>query len=312
MAIYSLGPLIGPVVGPIAGGFIAQTIGVKYVFVVIAGVGVLSACIGIPVLKETYGPVIRLRRALKTGDPEALRRIPNIDAVHGNKLKFLMDNLKRPLIMLTRSFICFILSLYMAFLYGIYYLMFATFAELFSTVYGFKPGVGGLAYIGLGVGFLGSTFVGARLGNAIYAHLAAKEGGKGRPEMRIPALALGSLIVPIGLFWYGWTAQAHTHWILPIIGTGIFGFGLMMTYLPIQLYLVDAFQYAASATAAAAVFRSMFGFAFPLFGNQMFAAMGVGGGNSFLGGLAIVLGIPFPIWIYYRGEKMRLNSKLNL
>lgn len=25
--------------------------------------------------------------------------------------------------------------------------------------------------------------------------------------------------------WYGWSAQAKIHWIMPIIGTGIFGFG---------------------------------------------------------------------------------------
>jgi hypothetical protein len=86
----------------------------------------------------------------------------------------------------------------------------------------------------------------------------------------------------------------------------------MMTFLPISLYLVDAFQYAASATAAASVIRSLLGFAFPLFGQQMFHALGIGGGNSLLGGLAIVLGIPFPIWIYYKGEKIRQRSKLNL
>lgn len=42
MALYALGPLIGPAVGPVAGGFIAQTIGVRYVFVVTAGMFVLA------------------------------------------------------------------------------------------------------------------------------------------------------------------------------------------------------------------------------------------------------------------------------
>lgn len=116
---------------------------------------------------------------------------------------------------------------------------------------------------------------------------------------------------------------------MPIIGTGIFGFGLMTTLcvlhlilhnrpslthnysLPIQLYLVDAFTYAASAVAAASVFRSMLGFVFPLFGAQMYAALGQGGGNSLLAGLAIVIGIPFPIWIWYKGEAIRAASPLS-
>jgi hypothetical protein len=29
--------------------------------------------------------------------------------------------------------------------------------------------------------------------------------------------------------WYGWSAQAKLHWIMPIIGSVIFGFGMMAT-----------------------------------------------------------------------------------
>jgi hypothetical protein len=202
------------------------------------------------------------------------------------------------------------LSLYMALLYGIYYLMFSTFPTLFGETYGFNAGVGGLAYLGLGIGFLIATFTGAKFADQVYKMLAAKNGGKGKPEMRMPALFFGSWFVPIGLFWYGWSAQAKLHWIMPIIGTGIFGFALMTVYLPIQLYLVDAFTYAASATAAAAVFRSLLGFAFPLFGKQMFDALGEGGGNSLLAGISIIVGIPFPVWVYYQGEQMRARNPL--
>lgn len=53
-------------------------------------------------------------------------------------------------------------------MYGIFYLMFATFAQFFATTYGFKAGVGGLAYLGLGVGFLLATGLGAKVGNSIY------------------------------------------------------------------------------------------------------------------------------------------------
>lgn len=29
--------------------------------------------------------------------------------------------------------------------------------------------------------------------------------------------------------WYGWSAQVADHWIVPILGTGVFGFGMMAT-----------------------------------------------------------------------------------
>jgi len=85
----------------------------------------------------------------------------------------------------------------------------------------------------------------------------------------------------------------------------------MIVFIPVQLYLVDSFTYAASALAAAACSRALFGFAFPLFGEQMFARLGEGGGNSLLAGTAIVIGIPFPVWLFYKGEEMRMRNPLN-
>ncbi|KAJ7129185.1 major facilitator superfamily domain-containing protein [Mycena epipterygia] len=313
MAIYSLGPLIGPVIGPIAGGFVTESIGIKYVFIIVAGLGGIASAVGIPLLRETYAPILRLRKAKKSGDPEkAALNHPVLVAQHSSKLHYLWINLSRPATLLFGSLVCFMLSLYMAFIYGIYYLMFTTFSTLFATIYGFDTGIGGLTYIGLGVGFILATVFSARSGNEIYSRLSKKNGGKGEPEMRIPALIFGSLFVPVGLFWYGWSAQARLHWIMPIIGTGEFRFGdsHFPSSLPIQLYLVDAFTYAASALSAASVFRSLLGFAFPLFGQQMFAALGNGGGNSLLGGLGIVLGIPFPIYLYYNGAAMRARGEL--
>ena len=43
----------------------------------------------------------------------------------------------------------------------------------------------------------------------------------------------------------------------------------------------------------------------------MYEALGVGGGNSLLAGLAIVIGIPFPILIWYKGEEIRSRNPLN-
>ncbi|KAG2361223.1 multidrug resistance protein 4 [Suillus spraguei] len=308
MALYFVGILIGPVVAPVMGGFIAESVGIQNVFYVVVGVCGVAAVLGIFFMRESYAPVIRLRREKISADLEKAATIH--PAFTMNKWAYLWINLKRPIMIMTHSFICFILSLYMALIYGIYYLMFTTFPDLFSTVYHFSIGIGGLPYLGIGIGFLSATIFGARICDKTYLYLAAKNGGKGKPEMRVPTLIFGSLVVPVGLLWYGWSAQAKVHFMIPIIGTAIFGFGIATACLAIQLYLVDTFTYAASALAAASMFRSLLGFAFPLFGQQMFAALGYGWGNSLLAGLAIVIGIPFPIWIYYAGERIRARSSL--
>lgn len=115
MAVYSLGPLIGPAVGPIAGGFISETVGFKYVFIVISGLCGIASALGIPFLRETYAPVIRLRLAKHSSDPESAAKLhPHLIQNHAGKWHLIWINLHRPFILLTQSFVCFILSLYMA------------------------------------------------------------------------------------------------------------------------------------------------------------------------------------------------------
>jgi hypothetical protein len=75
-----------------------------------------------------------------------------------------------------------------------------------------------------------------------------------------------------------------------------------------RLYIVDAFAFPASALSAAAVFESLLGFAFPLFGQDTYVKLGYGGGASLLASLAIFIGIPFPIWVWYKGEGIRKRS----
>lgn len=82
---------------------------------VIAGLTGFSSALAIPILRETYAPIIRIRRERASGDPEkAAAAHPHLAAGHKSKLHVLWVNLSRPLVLLTRSFICFVLSLYMA------------------------------------------------------------------------------------------------------------------------------------------------------------------------------------------------------
>jgi len=117
----------------------------------------------------------------------------------------------------------------------------------------------GLNYLGMGVGsFFGFGF--SLAANKVYDRLAEANEGKGLPEYRLPTLFITSWFIPIGLFWYGWSAQAKLHWIMPVIGTVWFGLGVVSIFVAIQNYLVDGFKYAASALAASTVLRSLFGF----------------------------------------------------
>ncbi|KAK2729228.1 major facilitator superfamily protein [Colletotrichum kahawae] len=77
-------------------------------------------------------------------------------------------------------------------------------------------------------------------------------------------------------------------------------------------YLIDAYpQYAASVTAALAILRSLLGALLPLSGLEMYAALGLGWGNSLLGFIALTL-VPILVAFYVFGERIRgrFNPKL--
>ena len=48
-----------------------------------------------------------------------------------------------------------------------------TLADVFSTDYGFNIETGGLAYLGLGVGFMAASLFGAKFGSEIYIKVSA-------------------------------------------------------------------------------------------------------------------------------------------
>ena len=191
------------------------------------------------------------------------------------------------------------------------YLMLSSFPTLWNNpaYYNESTGIGGLNYIALGLGFWLGAQLCAPLNDRIYKDLKHRNGGIGQPEFRVPLLAVGCLLMPSGLFIYGWTAQTHQHWIAPDIGACIFGLGTIACFLCIQTFLIDTYtRFAASALAACSFLRSLAGFGFPLFAPYMFDALEYGWGNSVLAFIGIGIGIPAPLIIWKFGPKLRSMS----
>lgn len=224
--------------------------------------------------------------------------------------KHIRTALVRPFRLLGTQIIIQVLAVYMAFIYGLMYLVLSTFPGLWTGYYGESIGIGGLNYISLGLGFFLGTQICAPLNDKIYRSLKRKNNNVGRSEFRIPLMIPGALLVPIGLFIYGWTAQYKTQWIGPNIGAAIFSAGTIMVFQCCQTYIVDAYtRYAASAVASTTVLRSLCGFGFPLFAPYMYNALGYGWGNSLLGFIAIAIGAPAPFLLWKYGEALRAKSK---
>ncbi|TLD36891.1 mfs multidrug [Venturia nashicola] len=309
ISIYSLMPLLGPALGPIAGGFIAENTTWRWVFWSTTCLDALIQVSGFFFLQETYAPTILAKKSAR------LREETGNQALHTEweDEKRLSSILKtaviRPFKLLGTQLIVQIIAFYQAYLYGLMYLILSTFPGLWTNVYQESIGIGGLNYISLGIGFFLGTQITAPIMDRIYRRLKGKNNGVGKPEFRIPLMFIGSLLVPIGLFWYGWSAQARVHWIMPNIGAAIFAAGCIVLFQCMQTYIVDSYtRYAASGVAAAVVLRSLAGFGFPLFAPYMYQALDYGWGNSLLGFIAIAIGIPAPFLFWRFGETLRARS----
>lgn len=96
---------------------------------------------------------------------------------------------------------------------------------------------------------------------------------------------------------------------MPTLAGTFLAMSMYLIFVAYLTYIVDCYlQYSASAMAANTVARSACGAAAPLFANQMFARMGVGGGGSLIGGVAVLLAI-IPFVFYKYGRQIRLRSK---
>lgn len=175
---------------------------------------------------------------------------------------------------------------------------------MFEETYGFRPGIAGLVYLGLGLGMIVGIVLFGKLSDKLVA--SSRGGTTGRAELRLILMIWATPIIPVGFFWYGWSAYAQTHWIVPILGTFFIGAGAFHLMMPAQIYLVDAFgtSAAASALAANTVLRSLAGTFLPFAGAPLYATLGLGWGNSLLAFLALAF-LPVPVFFYKFGERLR-------
>lgn len=107
------------------------------------------------------------------------------------------------------------------------FLLFTTFPLVFQKQYGFTEGITGLCYLGLGFGLMIALVFFGIMSDKLLKKQA--NGGEMKPEYRLPVMMYCTPILPIGFLWYGWSAQAQTHWIVPILGTVLIGFGMFST-----------------------------------------------------------------------------------
>lgn len=310
MSLFAAAPFLGPAIGPIVGGFVGETVGWRWVEGVMAIFTGVLWIVGALTIPETYAPVILRRRAKALGKKTGKVYIPIMEKQQGKVTpkKAFNTALARPWALLFREPIVLLISIYMAIIYGTLYMLFSAFPIVYQQNRGWSQGIGGLSFLGVAVGML--IGVGYSIwDNGRYARAEEKHNGEAPPEARLPPGLIGAVALPIGMFWFAWTNYPSIHWIVSIIGTAPFGFGMVLVFLSCMNYLIDSYTiYAASVLAANSVLRSLFGAAFPLFTTYMYQNLGIHWASSIPAFLALAC-LPFPFIFYKYGEKVRMKCK---
>ncbi|CAD6580942.1 MAG: hypothetical protein TREMPRED_002874 [Tremellales sp. Tagirdzhanova-0007] len=313
IGIWGCGAICGPVLGPLLGGFTYQAKGWTWplwVLLWLSGGCLIFILLCFP---ETSGKTILHRRMIRLRSATAnkdLKTKAAIEAADMTGAKIASMLLWRPIVLFWEPTLL-VFNTYLALIYGLLYVWFESFPLVFEELHGFNPGESGLAFMGIFVGAWLSTGV-----FCIYIHkylepiFDANNGIIPDPEIRLYPTPIAAVCIPIAMFGFGWSGMyASVHWIVPIIFTGFFGIGAFILFQCLFAYFGDVyFSEIASVLTLNDLFRSSFGAAFPLFANALFKHLGIGGGNSLLGGLALLF-LPVPFLFIKYGKRIRMASK---
>jgi hypothetical protein len=245
-------------------------------------------------------------------------------------------SLTRPFHLLFTEPIAFFFSLWVSFAWGILYLTFGSVPLVFRRQYDFNTQQSGYVFSSLIIGGIIATFLGIYQEDLLkHPNWQAKstvsssdsgddvvESSSGRfwaflrrkfpaesPESRLYFTCFTAVLLPVGLYLFGLSAQPSNHWIVPTIGVVVATIGIQLIYLATFNYFADIYQtYASSALAAQSFCRNVVGGVFPLATTPLFTNLGEDAAGGLLGAIATVLTVvPWVLVLF--GERIRHRSK---
>lgn len=215
--------------GPIVGGYLAERESWRWTMWIIL---ILGGVMMIPLyfMEESYKTVILKRRAIARGQELP----PKPDPKKALKMIFTIT-LARPSVMLFTEPIVQAVALYSSFAFAVLFGFFEAYPVTFGGEYGFALGETGLCFLGIAGGLIIGCVIYLVQDKLVYAPALKKHNGNPPPEIRLVPAMIGSVLMPIGLFWFAWTAKREVHWISPVLAGAPFGAGLVLVFVGLSI-----------------------------------------------------------------------------
>lgn len=309
LAFFTLAGLMGQMLGPIFCGFLDANFGWRSLAVFIASLAAPTFIAMLCTFPETYAPTLLRRRAARM---EAITgKVHLVDGVGEEKtiMKQLKIGALRPFMLLFLEPIVALLTAFLSVVQGTMFLLFAAYPIVFQTTRGWPQGIASLPFLAVALGVMIALFYAALIDQKRYAKVVDKCNGRAPPEARLPPAMVGSICLPVGLFWFAWTNDPAVFWLISVSAGVFIGFGMVLLYMSLTNYIVDAYLgYAASALAATTVVRSGAAAVFPLFTSRMYDDLGIHWASSVPGFMSVIF-VPALLAFYKWGHIIRSKTR---
>jgi hypothetical protein len=164
-----------------------------------------------------------------------------------------------------------LVCLYVSCEFATLFTFFAAVPFIFQHVYNFTVEQSGLVFVSVAVGCVLGTLTVLACDVFLYRTQIPKHPPhQVPPEYRLYPAMIGSVGLPLGLFWLAWTARADVHWASPVVAIVPFAWGNLCVFISTSQFTVDTYRGTVIASASSANSLTRYGLAgaFPLFAIQ--------------------------------------------
>ena len=259
-------------------------------------------------LPETYLPILLHWKA------EHLRRITKDNryiSEHSERTSFFKrtkDILPMPAIFLTTEPVVSVFGGYLVFLYILLFTFLSGFDYIFRDTYHLSVGIEGSCFAAIAIGSTTFTLFAPGLYSWARYKTEWHRGAPIKPEFRLWPAIITAPLLPISLFWLGWTNYSHISIWSGLAACYVIGIVLIAIYVSIYEYIIDSYrEHAAVALASITMARYLITGGMVIAVRPMYVGIGVQWTMTILGCVATIL-TPAPLIFWKFGHKLREKS----
>lgn len=310
--LYAISSFAGPMLGAVMGAYIGPSTAVSWrwaEWTMLIGAGLVLAIV-LLFMPETYAPLLLQWKAAHyrriTGDSRFRSEHEIQDATLLSRLKISMT---RPFLMLTEPIIMAV-TLYITVVYIVLFTFLIGWPYIFEYTYGINQGLSHLIFVAMLIGTELNFLLVPIIYRLTLKRLKSETGAAFKPEIRLWYGTFGSaILIPVSLFWLGWTNYASISIWSAIMAVTLFGYGVVGIFLCVYMYIIDCYEtYSASALTFVALTRYVVAGGMTVVGIPFYENLGTHYTLTILACISAAL-VPIPYLLYYYGHAVRARSR---